>query len=64
MRLLGALALLKGLGLILVLIGVGLAYLIMGNTPARFVGFAPLLIGVALGFNMVRSFAKRPAKPS
>jgi hypothetical protein len=51
-RLLGSLAIFKGLLFILTVIGFGIAYLVMGNTPGRFVGIGLIVLGAALGFRM------------
>jgi hypothetical protein len=55
---------LKGAAFSLLLIGFGIGYLVMGNTPGRFVGIALIALGGVFGVATVRGFAKRFAKPS
>ena len=59
-----ALAALKGVAFGLVLIGVGAAYLVMGTSPARFIGIVFVALGLWFEIATARGFAKRFAKPS
>jgi hypothetical protein len=58
MRVLVALGLAKGILLIVALIGFGIAYLVIGNTPGRLIGIAILALGLTLGVQMARGFVK------
>jgi ABC-type Mn2+/Zn2+ transport system permease subunit len=49
---------------ILILVSLGIVAIVMGNTVGRLVGIALLVAGVACAVTMMRSFAKRSAKPS